>query len=276
VKHITLICALMGATLTASAQQPMEGWEAGGWVGLGYYFGDLNTNFDLSLPGLSGGAMARYNFNERISIKGGLNAGTIRGDDAVSENTFERARNLSFKSLIIEGVAQLEFNFLPYKHGSEDKFFTPYMFAGLSAFHFNPEAKIDGQWVELQTLGTEGQFQGEEYSRFSGALLFGGGIKFDLSYEWSVNVEMGARTTFSDYLDDVSTTYPNLNTLRSERGELAARLSDRSIELPGVDPSNFGEEGRQRGDSSNNDNFLMLGVGLVYYFGDLRCPDYGK
>jgi len=254
----------------------MEGWEAGGWVGLGYYFGDLNTNFDLSLPGLSGGAMARYNFNERISIKGGLNAGTIRGDDAVSENTFERARNLSFKSLIIEGVAQLEFNFLPYKHGSEDKFFTPYMFAGLSAFHFNPEAKIDGQWVELQTLGTEGQFQGEEYSRFSGALLFGGGIKFDLSYEWSVNVEMGARTTFSDYLDDVSTTYPNLNTLRSERGELAARLSDRSIELPGVDPSNFGEEGRQRGDSSNNDNFLMLGVGLVYYFGDLRCPDYGK
>ncbi len=275
-KHITLICALVGATLTASAQQPMEGWEAGGWVGLGYYFGDLNTNFDLSLPGLSGGAMARYNFNERISIKGGLNAGTIRGDDAVSENTFERARNLSFKSLIIEGVAQLEFNFLPYKHGSEDKFFTPYMFAGLSAFHFNPEAKIDGQWVELQTLGTEGQFQGEEYSRFSGALLFGGGIKFDLSYEWSVNVEMGARTTFSDYLDDVSTTYPNLNTLRSERGELAARLSDRSIELPGVDPSNFGEEGRQRGDSSNNDNFLMLGVGLVYYFGDLRCPDYGK
>lgn len=257
----------------ASAQ---KGWEAGGWLGVSYYFGDLNTNYRLDRPGIAGGAIARYNFNNRIAMKMSANYGQVAADDANSRNAFERARNLSFESTIIDAAVQLEFNFLPYTHGSKDEFYTPYLFAGFSAFHFNPKAELDGTLYELRALGTEGQFKGEEYYGMSGAFVYGMGFKLDLSYEWSLNFELSGRQAFTDYVDDVSTVYPDIDDLRRARGEVAAQLADRSISLPGVDNSQIGTEGSQRGNSNNNDSMIFLQVGLLYYFGDLRCPEYSR
>jgi len=272
VKKAFLLITLVSTSLLAMAQR---GWEAGGWAGASYYFGDLNTNYNLSMPGLAGGIIARYNFNNRIALKFSGNAGQVMGDDAVSNNSFERARNLSFRSNIFEGAAQLEFNFLPYTHGSADEFFTPYLFAGFNIFNYNPEAEYQGEWVELRPLGTEGQFKGEEYYATSAGLVYGFGFKVDLSYEWSLNFELGARTLFTDYLDDVSTFYPDADELRQLRGDLAVELSDRSIPIEGVNDGQIGEAGRQRGSNSINDSYALIGIGIVYYFGDLRCPTYG-
>ena len=266
---LTTLCFL-------SRSNAQEGWELGAWLGGTYYFGDLNTNFDLSLPGYAGGIIGRYNFNKRVAFKLSANYGLVRGDDAVSNNVYERARNLSFQSTILDGTGQLEFNFLPYNHGSTDEFFTPYLFAGLSIFNFNPKAEYRGELVELRPLGTEGQFKGEEYFGFSAGVVLGGGFKVDLSYEWSLNFEVSTRSTFTDYLDDVSTTYPDKSDLLRQRGELAVALSDRSIPIPGVNDAQIGERGTQRGDSTTKDSYLTFGIGLLYYFGDIRCPDYGK
>ncbi|MCB0549056.1 MAG: outer membrane beta-barrel protein [Phaeodactylibacter sp.] len=263
----------MGTITLTHAQ---KGWEAGGWIGTSYYFGDLNTNYDLSMPGLAGGGLVRYNFNNRLCLKLSANYGKIMADDANSSNPFEKARNLSFESTLIDGAVQLEFNFLPYIHGSKDEFFTPYVFAGFNVFHFNPKASYQGEMVELRPLGTEGQFKGEEYYSVSGGLAYGLGIKVDLSYEISLNFELSARSLFTDYLDDVSTVYPDKKDLLKLRNQTAVDLSDRSIELPGIEDSQIGQKGTQRGNSSNNDSFVMLGVGLVYYFGDIRCPEYGR
>lgn len=263
----------MNITFALDAQ---KGWEAGGWLGGSFYFGDLNTSFDLSKPGLAGGVIARYNFNDRVCFKLSGNIGSVRADDADSKNIFERARNLSFQSMIIDATAQFEFNFLPYIHGSRDQFYTPYIFGGFSVFHFNPKASLDGTLYELRPLGTEGQFKGEEYYSVQGGFAYGVGFKIDLSYEWSLNFELGARYLFTDYLDDVSTVYPDRSDLLKTRGEIAAALSDRSILIPGVNDSQIGEPGRQRGDSNFNDSYILLGVGLVYYFGDVRCPEYGR
>lgn len=252
--------------------QAQDGWEAGFWLGTTNYFGDLNTSYDLSRPGLSGGVIARYNFNKRVAIKFSGSYGSVSADDAESSNAFERARNLSFESPIVDATAQFEFNFLPYTHGSKDEFFTPYLFAGLSGFYFNPKATFEGEVYELRELGTEGQFKGEEYYTVQGALTYGGGIKVDLSYEWSLNVEIGARYLFTDYLDDVSTVYPDREDLLRDRGEIAVALSDRSVEIEGFDDSTIGQPGTQRGNSNNNDTYIMFGVGLLYYFGDLKCP----
>lgn len=257
-----------------SALQAQQGWELGGWVGGSHYFGDLNTSFSLSRPGLAVGIIGRYNFNNRLCIKMNANYGTVSAYDSDSDNTYEQLRNLSFKSHLFEGAMNLEFNFLPYTHGSRDEFFTPYLFAGFSIVNFNPKAEIDGKIVELRELGTEGQFQGEEYYSISGALNYGLGFKIDLSYEWSINVELGARRMFTDYLDDVSTVYPDKEDLEAQRGATAVQLSDRSVELNLDRP--IGEVGRQRGNSKNNDSYAMLGIGLVYYFGDIRCPKYSR
>ncbi len=273
-KKQALLLVIFALPLLLGAQQ--RGWEGGGWIGASYYFGDLNTNYDLSMPGLAGGVIGRFNFNNRLAFKFGGNIGTIMGNDAVSKNPFERARNLSFKSAIVEGLAQLEFNFLPYTHGSSDEFFTPYLFAGLNVFHFNPKTELNGEWIELRPLGTEGQFKGEEYYAVNAGLVYGGGFKIDLSYEWSINIEISARALFTDYLDDVSGFYANQDQLRRSRGELAATLADRSIIIPGVNEGPLGQSGRQRGSNSSNDSYVMIGVGIVYYFGDLKCPTYGN
>lgn len=263
-----LICCF---AMTLFAQR---GWEAGGWIGGSHYYGDINSSFNLKSPGLAAGLIARFNFNNRLCFKFGANYGNVSAYDSDSKNSYERARNLSFESVIFDGTGQFEFNFLPYTHGSSEEFYTPYLFAGLSVFYFNPLAEYNGEMIELRDLGTEGQFRGEEYFTVQGAIAYGAGFKIDLSYEWSLNFELSARRLFTDYLDDVSTVYPDKDDLEALRGDLAVALSDRS--MPGVDVPQIGETGRQRGNSNNNDTVVFLGVGIVYYFGDLRCPTYGS
>lgn len=273
-KHIALACILVALFLTSS--QAQRGWEAGGWVGVSHYFGDLNTQFSLTDPGIAAGVGARFNFNERLSIKFGVNYGQVSASDADSKNLFEQARNLSFRSPILEANSQFEFNFLRYTHGSKDEYFTPYLFAGFTVFSFNPQAEYEGEWVELRPLGTEGQFRGEEYYTVQPALNYGMGMKISLSYRWSIDIELSARKLFTDYLDDVSTVYADKDDLETLRGDLAVALSDRSVIIPGVNEGDLSLPGRQRGNSVTKDAYAFLGVGVMYYFGSLRCPTYGS
>ncbi len=275
---------LLFLTVTSFSIQAQDGLEVGGWLGISNYFGDLNTNLRLNRVNPAGGIGFRYNFNERLAVKLSGSIGTVEAYDSDSPNIFERARNLHFKSQVADAGLQLGFNFLPYQHGSKDYNWTPYLFLGFGVNYFNPKAELNGEWYELRPLGTEGQFKGEEYYTVTGSWLYGAGFKIDLSYEWSLNIDISARRLFSDYLDDVSGVYPDADNVSDLRGEFATQFIDRSAELYQTDPDFFtrnsleypiGEEGRQRGNAGDNDTYVYFGVGLYYYFGDLKCP-YGK
>lgn len=277
-KSIAIFCFAIYTLTTIKAQ---EGVEAGVWVAAVNYFGDLNTNMRLNRLGPAVGFGLRYNFNERVSGKLSGNLGRVEAYDSDSPNLYEKARNLHFRSVVADAGAQLEFNFLPYFHGSKDNNWTPYLFAGLGVSYFNPKAEMNGDWVELRPLGTEGQFKGEEYYTVAGGWVYGAGFKIDLSYEWSINIDISARRLFSDYLDDVSSAYPDPDDVADLRGEEAVPFIDRSYELFQKDPDFFtrnnleapiGEPGRQRGNSRNNDTYVYFGIGIFYYFGDLKCP----
>ena len=281
VKKFLSLCFII---FISSATQAQDGLEVGGWLGISNYFGDLNTNLRLNRVNPAGGVGFRYNFNERVDVKLSANYGTVEAYDSDSPNIYERARNLHFKSQVADVGLQLEFNFLPYNHGSKDENWTPYLFLGMGVSYFNPKAKMDGDWYELRQFGTEGQFKGEEYYTVAGGWLYGAGFKIDLNYEWSLNIDISAHRLFSDYLDDVSSLYPDAGNVEDLRGEFATRFIDRSAELYAKDPDFFtrnnieypiGEEGRQRGNSGDKDTYVYFGVGIYYYFGDLKCP-YGK
>ncbi len=154
-------------------------------------------------------------------------------------------------------------------HGSSD-YFTPYLAGGLNIFYYNPKAELDGKYYNLRELGTEGQALGEEYFQFSAGLSVGGGLKWDLSTTLSMNLEMSYRFVFTDYLDDVSKSYPNVRELQSLRGEIAVKLSDRSG-IPG-----FAVQGKQRGNSRDKDKFSFIQVSFMYYFGSLKCPPINR
>ena len=79
-----------------------------------------------------------------------------------------------------------------------------------------------------------------------------------------IGIDIGARKTNTDYLDDVSTSYPDLQELAENNGMLAAQLSDRTAEFTGV-PSQI-QEGTQRGNPVYNDWYFMGGVTVAYRF----------
>ena len=272
-----LIIALCSCVLPPlDAQNEMKGLEIGPWVGASFYLGDLNTDFKFNRPNLAGGVAARYNFNHRLAARLSLNAGKIEAYDSDSDNPFERNRNLDFNSMIYDGTAQFEFNFLPYFHGSREYFFTPYAFAGVSVFNYNPKTVApNGETVELREFGTEGQLNGEEYLTLSSALTYGVGIRWDITYELSIDANVGVRNAGTDYLDDVSTVSPDRTDLIRSRGALAYALSDRSLMADGTD-DRPDRQGEQRGDETGNDRYIFVGIGVNYYFGDVRCPDYGN
>ncbi len=265
--RIKILLLLAIAILTKNVYS--QNIELGGWLGTSHYFGELNTEFSVVEPGFAGGVGIRFLFNDRVSLQSMLGYAWIYGSDKNSNNTFEKKRNLSFTSPIIDFTNQIEFNFLPYVHGSSD-FFTPYLSAGLSVFYYDPRAEIDGKKYSLRDLGTEGQAIGEEYFEYTGALVTGIGMKWDITHVWSMNFEVSYRFTFTDYVDDVSTVYPNPGELESLRGEIAAKLSDRSG-IPG-----FAIQGQQRGNSRDTDNLMFLRLSMMYYFGTIDCPKINK
>jgi len=237
---------LLLVTIITSNVNAQKGWEVGGWLGTSFYFGDLNNRLNITQPGIAGGLVARWNFDTRISLKNSFNFGRIGASDADSPNIFERSRNLNFNSNIYDFSSTVEFNFFNYVHGSSTENYTPYLLAGANVFKFNPTTELDGVKYELKDFGTEGQAVGSEYFGLSAGVVVGAGYKWDISYDLSLNIEYSYRVLFTDYVDDVSGTYPSLSELVATRNATAAALSDRSsIDL--------GQQGTQRGNSKDNE-----------------------
>jgi hypothetical protein len=59
------------------------------------------------------------------------------------------------------------------------------------------------------------------------------------------------RKTSTDYIDDVSGTYYDVEATREERGDIAAQLSHRNIDGPA-------EANTQRGNPLNNDTYSFV------------------
>ncbi len=236
--------------------------ELGAMVGTSFYLGDLNPRKLFGMPQLAGGIIYRYNFTPRWAIKADILFAQVEGDDAVTNKHYER--NLSFKSPITEISVQAELNFFKLYNERGKNFFSPYIFAGISVFSFNPQAQdIDGTWYALQHLGTEGQgLEGERdyYSLCNVAIPFGIGIKFNVARYVSIGAEWGMRYTFTDYLDDVSGNYYDNQTLLEQRGPAVARLADKAEKLH--------EAGTGRGNNTNKDLYSFAGVTVTFKFGD--------
>jgi len=239
--------------------------EMGLTLGISSYKGDLNKSlFNPAMFHPAGGLQYRRCINNHWAYKLAFNVGSISADDAGSSDDFARHRNLNFRTHIIELTYQFEFNFFAFQTANPETPATPYIFIGFSMFHFNPKTTIDGKDVNLQPLGTEGQGTSaypkrKPYKRVNPAIPLGGGIKVRFSKRLGMNLEVGARRTYTDYLDDVSTTYADKNVLTAAHGEISALVSDRS-----VNQNNNYNMDRQRGNASDKDWYLFAGITINY------------
>lgn len=265
-KTTALLCVLLPVLAQAQETRRLHLTLFGG---LTNYQGDLQEKpFTLQQSKLGLGIGLKYDLTPHFAVRGGIQYGSVEASDKKSTDTLRQARNLSFQSRILEGNLMLEYTLFDL----ENKKISPYAFAGIALYHFDPFAYDTlGNKVFLQPLSTEGQgiplyADRKPYARTQFAIPFGGGIKFRISDNVVLAYEIGLRKLFTDYLDDVSTRYVDEFTLRSERGDKAVEMSYRGRELKTGDP-NYPVEGTLRGNAKVKDWYYFQGLTLTIGIG---------
>jgi len=254
---IGLITGLVaGFVFMVSVPARAQTLEIGLSGGVSYYLGDINPGLPYVYSRPAYGALVRYNINNRWSARFSYTRGTLIGDDLKSNAV--AYRELNFKSHVNDFSLIAEFNFLEYFTGSKKNYFTPYIFGGVGLFTFKP-FNFDG--VDLHASGTEGQninYDGRTpYKLWNVAFPFGFGFKYSLTDRLAFGLEWGMRKTFTDYIDDISTTYYTSGD-------------------PVSDPTGMHDAGMQRGNSKTMDWYNFTLVSLTYKFnlyGSRKCRD---
>jgi hypothetical protein len=271
-KKLMFAFLLASVPFIASAQF----WEGGVYGGVGYYGGDMATRaieYNTLQPTVGG--FLRYNPSDPLSLRLSTGWGRVAHDMANTSPNFQHYEafldhNLSFRTDIVEVSGIVEWNILGFDPYNLRKTFTPYLFAGLTGFYFNPKAEYQGEWIALQPLGTEGQgMEGyqDRYSRVAFAIPFGLGVKFSINDLWNIGLDWGSRFTFTDYIDDASSAYVSRTELLAGNGEVAANLANRMGEYRGTEPV-IVPTGTPRGNSSSNDVYTYLTITASYNFMD--------
>ena len=228
-----------------------------------YYNGDLSD--DSFLPPLEvvnffGSADISMLLVDRLDLSLRYMHGKVNGDDALSGDPTRKARNQSFYSNIDEASLLLRARLFSVR---KQKRVNPYGMFGLGYFWFKPKADLDGKSYELQPLGTEGQFITEgsyptPYDLHSASLTYGIGCFIRLSEQFQLRLEASPQLTFTDFLDDTSTNYPDSAALANTvNGAIAVLFSSRR-------PKGFPDEGKGRGNPERNDVIVAVGFSVVY------------
>jgi len=278
IRHV-LFGLFLISSLGAGAQYR---WDFGVGLGFSNYLGEIGGEeatrrdfiFDMKLNRTQYvfGGFARYKFTPGLSVNLGVNYGRVRANDYNSQNPGRVARNLSFRNNILEFSGRAEFNLFYNSDVSGRGYYNPdfkiYGFVGAGVMRHNPQVvywgeleEFNGELIELQPLQTEGV----DYSRWQFTIPAGIGLYFTYSKVHRFGWEIGYRTTFTDYIDDVSTNYAEFepNTLA---GDLANRTTPEALQTAatyaaqqGVDVPNAEsfDPGQKRGDPTNNDGYLF-------------------
>lgn len=252
-------------------------FEISAHIGATTFFGDLGGNIGRGMPfakdfdprtihpfvGLSLG----YYPANYLKFKFSISHTSVNGADSLIHNqgSMERwryYRNLSFRSRISDASLEAEFYPLIWLSNSQKlQWFDPFFSIGIGAFRYNPQAKLNGNWIDLQPLHLEGQGFPEypnrkPYSLTQLYIPYSAGIKYYLNDNWSVSAAMLWRRTFTDYIDDISTTYINPvlfdKYLPADKAALAKQLYSRSKTPWKVRPN------IEKADSRDRDSYVTM------------------
>lgn len=261
--------------------------DLGGNEGVGKRFiKDLNLRQTRFNSGFYFGALYKNKFGLRLEATFGS---VSASDDELSDvpvNDIARTRynrGLNFRSNITEFSLLAEahplFIFVDWENREMDPpSFSPYLTAGIGYFSFNPQAELDGNFIDLQPLSTEGQGLKEFPDRQPYKLRqfnfpFGAGIRYDISPLIHVKGEFLYRKLNTDYLDDVSTTYIDgqslyeLNGFSGNRLINAINLNNRSRikEVDLNEATGTWKAGSKRGSQLNNDSYFTFNIKIGIY-----------
>ncbi|MCZ2140929.1 MAG: DUF6089 family protein [Bacteroidia bacterium] len=243
--------------------------ELGLTFGLTNYVGDVSPSLVLKETGATGGVFARYNVNNTWAFTAIFSQSRISGNDKNFD--FNKTRNIVFRTDITDFSGIVEFNYFKYGAGVRDEHFTPYVFGGIGAAFFNPQGLYGTKWYDLKGVQTEGQTKG--YNGICMTMPMGIGIKWMPNKNFSLEWKVAAFMAFTDYLDDVSNLYTDVNQLYADKGIVAASLADPTYT---TDVNTFvNKKGLQRGNPDFDDWYFNSTVSVTYrIFKRLKCDRF--
>ncbi|MFT6324318.1 MAG: hypothetical protein ACI9GM_001075 [Salibacteraceae bacterium] len=266
-------------SLFSNAQQ--YNWEIGGGLGTSNYFGDIGgiefdgqkgpadimlntTRFNIALFG-------RKYIDYRWYVNVQASFINITGDDKLSPGTARESRNLSFENNLFEGIGMVEFHPLIINDlGGKKRHMADlhvHVGTGLGVAYSEPVRLNGGSRVKLRPLATEGEEK--KYAPLQMVIPLSAGFFVSLKGRYSgyrvhrFGININYRVTFTDYLDDVSTVYPELAALNGDESRINA--SWRGWNTDPADPT-F-PEGNIRGNPNSNDGYFTT---MLYYSKRIR------
>ena len=284
---------------TYSQDEVKNTTEAGFTVGPMVFLGDLGghagtgttfiKDWNMNTTKIAVGAYLTTYPAPWLGFRFSLNYGSVAGDDAHisshgGDEATRLARNLNFRSKILEGTVMAEFYptvFLEEEPDDVTARLRPYGVIGLGAFHFNPQGSYrdpatgDVNWVDLRPLHTEGEGFAEypdrkQYSLTQLNIPMGVGIKYFFSENLNVSFEIIHRKTFTDYIDDVSTRFVNPSVfyahLPAAQAKVADAMSNKSPQRTTTTGASYGPNGK-RGDPHQNDAYFTAGFKVGFRLG---------
>jgi Domain of unknown function (DUF6089) len=175
--------------------------EAGVYAGATNYQGDLADGTVIwRETQLSYGVLLRYTPHRFVSLRAHYMQGNLQASDYNSSNVDIRQRGFRLRSVVREFAAIGEFNFLGKENNVANDFsfmVNPYLFGGLGvALTSNaPTAPDDVIPKPFPEVGAKNTFL---------TIPMGIGVKIQPAPSFTLGLEWGARTVFSDKLDGVS------------------------------------------------------------------------
>lgn len=270
-KQVYILAIFLFASLSGFSQYNVD---YGFSLGVANYLGEIGGGIDQGKSGPSDmkldhtrfsiGGFYRTRFSQKFAFKGSLNYIRLSGDDSNTANPARRARNLNFRNDMYELEGHLELYLFRVndvgRTGRYSTDFNLYLFGGVGAFYSNPKGQnANGDWVELQPLQTEGV----SYSKINFSIPAGLGFYYTIDRKYRLGLEMGWRTTFTDYIDDVSTTYANDYDGISNKTTQEVLDKINTENDVNILPTNF-DAGSRRGNPDDNDSYLTATVNFSW------------
>ena len=227
-------------------------------MGAAAYNGDLTQKafyFKQLRPAV--GLNLKYNTNSFFNLRAGLAYARLTASDKDNKDPGLKSRNLNFTTDIIEFHAGGELNLLdpelfygfPTCLPALAFFISTRILTIIITKNVSPSIKYGGQGLP--------EYPGrKKYSQVQLCIPMGGGWKFKLKKNMEVCYEFGYRLLFTDYLDDVSKTYPPWKYLQ-QRGDVGC-----TIVVPQTGYSFYGRR-RGQGQFQGKDLYFFSSVKLA-------------
>jgi hypothetical protein len=232
-----------------------------------------------------------YRMSRIFSSRTAFTYAWLSGNDAYTKEPYRQNRNLNFRTPIYDLSSVIEIlweikrkghqYYLKGVRGWTNYRFTTYIYGGVALNYFRSKGKsiVDNKWYALRPLSTEGQgliATRKKYSPIQFTIPLGVGCKVRVSRVLEIGIEYTARIGFTDYIDDVSTTYFDENALLQEKGQIAVDMANQSLTKDAPDNQTMSwrttAPGQQRGDYKDKDSYLAVMVSMYYTIGKSFIP----